>query len=61
MEFIQAFSAGLVGQLISTVTSAVLTLVDDTNVKPEMFWNDGLNELMPKEPCCLFLFCSKYA
>ena len=59
MEFIQAFSAGW-GQLISTVTSAVLTLVDDISVKPAMFWNDRLCELMPKEPGCLFLFCSKY-
>jgi hypothetical protein len=42
MEFIQAFSAGSAGQLISTVTSAVLTLVDDTNVRPEMLWNDRL-------------------
>ena len=59
MEFIQAFSASS-GQLISTVTSAVLTLVDDISVKPAMFWNDRLCELMPKEPGCLFLFCSKY-
>lgn len=60
MEFLQAFSAGSAGQLISTATSAVLTLVDDTSVKPEMFWNDRLYERMPKELCCLFLFCSKY-
>lgn len=60
MEFIQAFLADLAEPWISTVTSAVLTLVDDTGVKPEMFWNDRLCELMPKELCCVFLFCSKY-
>lgn len=59
MEFIQTFSAGSARRLISTVTSAVLTLVDETRGKPEMFWNDRLWELMPKEPCCLLLFCSK--